>query len=137
MANQSFIYNSSNLAGPVMNNPFTVNKTALIRAAGLAVELPVYFSAGVCQNCGPNDQVWQPLVLCGSPVTVGPDNAMLVLEIPGRYSLGNPTTPLVLAGDVNITKEEDIKQAQMPKPCSAAIGPEFCDPLVGGLNTSW
>jgi hypothetical protein len=136
MANQSFIFNSSNSAGPVMNNPFNVDKSALIRAAGLAVDLPIYFSAGVCHNCGPNDQVWQPLVICGNQITIGPDNVMLVLEIPGKYSLGDPTVPLVLAGDVNITKEEGVHQFQVPKACPS-VEVEVCDPLVRGINASW
>jgi hypothetical protein len=75
-------------------------------------------------------------VICGNPVTIGPDNTMFVLELPGKYSLGNPTTPLVLAGDVNITKEEGVRQWQLPKACPS-VEVEVCDPLVGGLNTSW
>jgi hypothetical protein len=135
MSKQSFIYNSSNPTGQNVNNPFNVEKSALIRAAGLTETVEVYFSVGRCLSCGTTDVIWEPLMICGQPVTISPDNNMIVLGVPGQYALGNPTTPLVLAGDVNISKEENVAQWQLPKVCPAEEPP--CEPIVGGLQTSW
>jgi len=135
MSQQSFIYNSSSLTGANVNNPFNVEKTALIRAAGLTEEVTVYFAVGRCLTCSTTDVIWEPLMICGQPVTISPINNMVVLAIPGQYSLGDPTAPLVLAGDVNISKEENIAQWQIPKVCP--VEEPSCEPLVGGLHTSW
>ena len=134
MSQQSFIYNSSSLTGANVNNPFNVEKSALIRAAGLTEEVTVYFAVGGCSNCGPNDLIWEPVMVCGSPLILSPDNNMIVIEVPGKYSLGDPFTPLALVGDVNITKEEGVHQYQLPKSCPL---PE-CEVLtVRGLTNAW
>lgn len=134
MSNQSFIYNSSNPTGANVNNPFMVEKSALLRAAGLTEEVPVYFSVGRCLTCGPNDVIWEPLMICGAPVVLSPENNMIVLSIAGQYALGNPATPLVLAGDVNVTKEEGVQAHQLPKTCPI----EECESLTTrGLVPAW
>jgi hypothetical protein len=134
MAKQTFIYNSSSPTNPNVNNPFTVEKTALLRAAGLTETVAVYMAVGDCMECQ-NDILWEPLMNCGFPVTIGPDNNRIVIAIPGKYSLGDPSTPLVLAGNVNITKEEGVVPSQLAGSCSSPTTP--CEPLAGGLQTSW
>jgi hypothetical protein len=134
MSNQSFIFNSST-GGASPAAIFNVNKPTLIRAAGLTQVVDIYMMVGDCPSCRPEDILWTPMVNCGATVQLSPLNNSVLLSIPGRYSLGNPlTAPLVLAGDVNITKEEGVDPSMVGKPCAPV---EVCDPLVGGLNTSW
>ena len=130
---QTFIYNSTE-PNPVVNNPFTVESTALVKAAGLTEEIQIFFSVGTCFNCGPNDILWEPLMICGEPVIIGPENNHVILSIPGKYSLGDPAVNLVLASDVNITKQENVMPWQMPKPCSIE---EPCELTQRGLLNSW
>jgi len=137
MSKQSFIYNSSNPTGANVNNPFMVENSALLRAAGLTETVQVYFSVGRCATCGPTDVIWEPLTVCGVPITLSPDNNIIVLGIAGQYALGDPSAsvPLSLAGDVNITKEEGISQYQLPKVCAPS---DECESLVNrGLVPSW
>ena len=128
---QTFIYNSS-APVPNVNNPFTVETSALIKAAGLTEELQVYFSVGTCFNCGPNDILWEPLLICGEPVVISPDNNHILLSIPGKYSLGDPSTYVSLTGDVNITKTENIDPWQIPKTCK-----QPCELSQRGISQTW
>lgn len=135
MAMQTFIYNSSSPTGAHVDNPFTVEKTALIRAAGLTEPVTIYMAVGVCHNCRAEDMKWEPVMHCGAPLQISPDHNRVVIAVPGKYALGNPSQPaIVLAGDVNITKEEGIVPSQVTgNPCGAPP----CEPLTGGLQTSW
>jgi hypothetical protein len=132
MAKQTFIYNSSSPTNVNVNNPFNVEKTALLRAAGLTETVTLYMAVGECLSCT-EDVLWEPVFSCGAPVTIGPDNNRVVIAVPGKYALGNPATPLVLAGNVNITKEEGVVPSQLAGGCTSAP----CEPLAGGLQTGW
>lgn len=136
MAQQSFIYNASNLAGANVNNPFTIEKSSLIRSAGLTEVAQVYFAVGRCLTCGTTDVIWEPLTICGVPVTLGPDNNMLVLGVPGQYSIGDPSGNITFIGDVNITKEEGVNPHQLIKPCPTDV--DTCESLASrGLVVAW
>lgn len=140
MGRQSFIYNSDE-ANPNVNNPFRVTKPSLIRAAGLEEEVQVYFAAGRCIGCSSSDYLWSPVMICGQPLTISPENNHVVLEIPGKYSLGDPNapTPLELTGDVNITLEENIRAYQLPRVCgTSGSDTDDCDPAEArGVVDSW
>jgi hypothetical protein len=138
MAQQSFIYNATNLADPNVNNPFTIEKSSLIRAAGLTEVAQVYFAVGRCLTCGTTDLLWEPLSICGVPVTLSADNNMIVLGVAGQYSIGDPSGNIVFTGDVNITKEEGVAQHQLTKPCPAAAVDDTCEELASrGLVAAW
>lgn len=134
MSKQSFIYNSDEV-NPYVNNPFLVESTSLLRAGGLTETAQIYFATGKCLTCGINDLIWEPMMICGNPVELSPDNNHLVISVPGRYSIGNPNTPVALTGDVNITKEDNIQPWMLPKTCDSA---EDCLPLpIRGLQSNW
>jgi hypothetical protein len=132
MANQSFIYNSD-AENPNVNNPFTVERSALIRAAGLTECVDIYMAVGVCMDCA-NDIKWEPITKCGGKLSLCPDNNFLVIGVPGKYALGDPNTgPLTLLGDVNITKEEGVT----PNQVTSLACPEGCTDLPSGIQTVW
>ena len=136
MANQSFIYDSD-APIPNVNNPFTVERTALIRAAGLTESVPLYMAVGVCLDCA-NDLKWAPVIHCGSQAELSDTNTIFVISIAGRYSFGDPTLgPLTLAGDVNITKEEGVQSQQMSGLTCTGGAEVTCEPIQGGLMPSW
>jgi hypothetical protein len=118
MAIQSFIYNSNTTApNPNIEPIFNVKAPALLRAAGLQVCVPIYMMVGDCPTCRPNDVLWAPLMCAGKPVKLCPDVTQILLAIPGKYSFGNPlTAPLVLVGDVNVTKEDGVDASLVGKP---------------------
>jgi hypothetical protein len=139
MAKQTFIYNSTNLVNPNVNNPFTVEKTALIRAAGLTQTVALYMAVGDCPGCA-QDILWEPVFSCGEPITISPDNNRIVVAAPGRYSLGDITSPVVLTGNVNITKEEGVYPSQIVNICSiggSTVTPTVCPPVASGILNSW
>ena len=132
MANQSFIYDSD-AEIPNVNNPFTVERSALIRAAGLTECVDLYMAVGVCMDCA-NDIKWAPVARCGGVAALCSDNNFFVIGVPGKYAFGDPTAgPLVLIGDVNITKEEGIA----PNQISSIACAEGCMDLPSGIQTVW
>jgi hypothetical protein len=136
MANQSFIYDSDE-TNPNRNNPFNVEGSALIRAAGLTQCVPLYMAVGECLSCGVNDVLWEPVYKAGCPAEICDTNNLMVISIPGKYAFGNPTLgPLTLTGNVNITKEEKISAAQLSG-ISCSSGSDPCESLTSGLQTSW
>jgi len=115
MSKQSFIYDSDD--GGFKNNPFNVNKPVLVRAAGLTGCVPLFMAVGDCPNCRPQDVLWEQVFECGNPVEICPDDNILYIKIPGKYSLGDPLDPAyVIPGtDVNITKQEGVDPSLMGK----------------------
>ena len=97
--------------------------------------MQVYFATGKCITCGVHDLIWEPLMVCGQPIMLTPENNHIVIPIPGRYSLGDPTDPILLAGNVNITKEETAGNWQLPKTCAPEEEPCILDDR--GLLASW
>lgn len=130
MATQSFVYNSNAISGiPNVAPIFNVNRPTLLRAAGLQTCVPIYMMVGDCIECHPRDVLWAPLMCCGKPVELCPDANQVLIGTPGKYSVGNPTTaPLVLAGDVNITKEEGVDASLVGKECACASAGPTGDP---------
>lgn len=139
MSNQTFLYNTTT-GGPTKGIIFNINKPSLIRAAGLTECVDIYMMVGDCPECRPEDVLWSPVQSCGATLQLCPDNNRVILSTKGRYSLGNPVTaPLVLAGDVNITREDGVdpslleKSACSPTPsgedCENALFVKMCDPV--------
>lgn len=104
---QYFIYNTDDGGYVDKARSFTLTKgqQKLIRAAGLTETVEIYQMVGVCNECRPEDVLWEPVTSCGSAVSISADDNRLWLFEPGTYSIGDPNTQTVLAGDVNITGE--------------------------------
>ena len=116
------MYNTNAISGnPNVEPVFSVRTPIIIRAAGLTQCVPIYMMVGDCPTCRPEDILWAPVLCCGTPVELCADITQVVITTPGRYSLGLPSAaPLVLAGDVNITKQEGVDPSLLGKECACA-----------------
>jgi hypothetical protein len=130
----SWIYNSSNPV-PDKQRMFTVGEVPVqISAGGLMQCVDIYVAVGDCVACGPGDVVWAPLSSCGKAVQICPDNNIAFFSIPGKYSFGNPATPLVLTGDVNVRRNDlaNLTSAQLEAISKKCSGPQEVT-IVGPL----
>lgn len=137
----AFLYNSDRGTNTAKQRTFIVTKPIVIRNAGLVDCVPVYVAVGTCISCA-NDILWAPLSICGTPVTVCPDNTELILALPGTYCLGDPNADgLMLPGDVNVVYdviEDKINPAMLHLARdSACTGGRPCAELDHGPQTSW
>lgn len=106
-SNQFFIYNSDGSDWVSKNRSFSIkpNEQRVIRAGGLTEEIQIFQMVGQCQNCRPEDVIWEPVFNCGTPVVLSPTNNNIWISLPGTYSIGDPNLSDPLQGDVNITGE--------------------------------
>lgn len=106
MSKQYMIYDTDGGGWKAQTFNVRAKQQFIIRSAGLTDTLPIYQMVGTCESCAPADVLWEPVTVCGEQLTVGPDNNCILIGKPGRYSIGDPLAPPVLAGDVNITGEQ-------------------------------
>jgi hypothetical protein len=101
-----FLYDDD--ARTVLSRKFNVMDGApiVLTAGALTGPVQIYVAVGECIECD-LDVVWQPVVLCGRPVELSPDQMMIAVSAPGLYCLGDPATePLVLGPNVNISAQK-------------------------------
>lgn len=147
-SNQFFIYDSDGSGWVSKNRSFSIkpNEQRVIRAGGLTEEIQIFQMVGQCNNCRPEDVIWEPLYNCGLPVVLSPENNNVWVSLPGTYSIGDPNSNDILAGDVNITGERytgvdssllgkcSNNETTITNTCDNPVNVSLCDAI--GIETS-
>jgi hypothetical protein len=114
------IFDSDSPTSATTPRVFTVTNLSpvLLTAAGLTAGacIPLFVRGGQVASLEPGcaatggDFLWAPLSRCGVAVQLCAEANQLVELVPGTYSLGDPTAPLVVPGNVNVqlTRLDDM-----------------------------
>lgn len=78
------------------------DNSIVIKSAGLTEDVELYQMVGTCMNCATEDVLWEVVYRDSQSISLGPSNNAILINEPGKYSLGDPNDPPSFVGDVNI-----------------------------------